>query len=111
VNYATDNVTVIDGGSNSVIATVRVGARPQAIAIDSLSHRVYVANNRGDTVTVIDGTNDSVIATVKTSGGPYAIVVDSATNRAFVANLAGGSLTVIDGRTLTGTTAAMPTVE
>src|SRR5216683_14764 len=111
VNYATDNVTVIDGGSNSVIATVRVGARPQAIAIDSLSHRVYVANNRGDTVTVIDGTNNSVIATVKTSSGPYAIAVDSATNRAFGANLAGGSVTVIDGRTLTGTTAAMPTVE
>jgi hypothetical protein len=37
--------------------------------------------------------------------------VDSATHRAFVASLAGGSLTVIDGRTLTGTTAAMPTVE
>jgi YVTN family beta-propeller protein len=111
VNYATDNVTVIDGGSDSVIATVRVGARPRAIAIDSLNHRVYVANNRDNTVTVIDGTNNSVLATVKTSSGPYAIAVDSATNRAFVANLAGSSLTVIDGRTLTATTAAMPTVE
>jgi YVTN family beta-propeller protein len=111
VNYASDNVTVIDGASSSVVATVKVGARPQAIAIDSRSHRVYVANNHGDTVTVIDGVNNSVIATVKTGSGPCAVAVDSATNRAFVANLAGDSLTVIDGKTLTGTTAAMPTVE
>jgi YVTN family beta-propeller protein len=110
-NYATDNVTVIDGASNSVVATVQVGARPQAIAIDSLSHRVYVANNHGDTVTVIDGVNNSVTATVKTGSGPYAVAVDSASNRAFVTNLAGDRLTVIDGKTLTGTTAAMPTVE
>jgi YVTN family beta-propeller protein len=110
-NYATDDVTVIDGATNSVVATVKVGARPQAIAIDSVSHRVYVANNHGDTVTVIDAVNNSVTATVKTGSGPYAVAVDSATNRAFVANLVGDSLTVIDGKTLTGTTAAMPTVE
>jgi uncharacterized protein len=110
-NYATDNVTVIDGANNSVIATVNVGARPQAIAIDSVTHRVYVANNHSDTVTVIDGTNNSVTATLKTGSGPYAVAVNSATNRAFVANLRGDSLTVIDGKTLTATTAAMPTVE
>jgi YVTN family beta-propeller protein len=110
-NYATDNVTVIDGASNSAIATVTVGARPQAIAIDSVTRRVYVANTHSDTVTVIDGTNNSVIATLKTGSGPYAVAVNSATNRAFVANLAGDSLTVIDGKTLTATTAAMPTVE
>ncbi len=88
-----------------------MGARPQAVAIDSVSHRVYVANNHSDTVTVIDGVSNSVIATVKTGSGPYAVAVDSATNRAFVTNLVGDSLTVIDGRTLTGTAAVMPTVE
>ncbi len=111
VNYATDNVTVIDGANNAVVATVKVGERPEAVAVDSATHRVYVANNHSNTVTVIDGTNNEVAATVKTGGGPYAITVDSATHQAFVTTLAGDHLTVIDGRTLTGTAAAMPTVE
>ena len=111
VNYADNSVTVIDGASNSAIATVAVGARPQAIAIDSVTHRLYVANSHDDTVTVIDGTNNSVVATVKTGSGPYAVAANSATNRAFVANLSGDGLTVIDGKTLTATTAAMPTVK
>ena len=94
-----------------MVATVKVGERPEAVAVDSATHRVYVANNHSNTVTVIDGTNNEVAATVKTGGGPYAITVDSATHQAFVTTLAGDRLTVIDGRTLTGTAAAMPTVE
>jgi YVTN family beta-propeller protein len=100
VNYGSDSVSVIDGGNNSIVATVKVGARPQAIAVDSGNHRIYVANTHDDTVSVIDGKGNSVVATIKTGNGPFAIVVDSATHTAFVNNISGPTLTVIDGQTL-----------
>jgi uncharacterized protein len=100
VNYGSNSVTVIDGGNNSIIATIKVGARPQAIAVDQGNHRVYVANTHDNTVSVTDGESNSVAAAIKAGSGPYAIAVDSATHTAFVTNMAGPGLTVIDGRTL-----------
>jgi uncharacterized protein len=100
VNYGSDSVTVIDGASNSIVATIKVGARPQAIAVDSGNHRVYVANTHDNTVAIIDGENNSVAATIKTGNRPYAIVVDSATHTAFVTNISGPGVTVIDGQTI-----------
>jgi YVTN family beta-propeller protein len=107
VNYGSDSVTVIDGVSDSVITTIKVGARPQAVAVDPSAHRVYVANTHDNTVSVVDGETNAVVATIKAGNGPYAIAVDSATHTAFVSNMAGPSPTVIDGRTLTESTAAV----
>jgi YVTN family beta-propeller protein len=98
VKYLSDSVTVIDGANNSVVATVAVGTRPQAIGINSVTHTIYVANTHDNSVTVIDGTNDSVIGTVATGNGPYAIAVDAAANKAYVSNMGKNNLTVIDGR-------------
>jgi YVTN family beta-propeller protein len=98
VNYASDSVTVIDGANNSVIATVGVGARPQAIGINSLTHTIYVVNTHNNSVTLIDGANNSVIATVPTGNGPYAIAVDGAANKAYVSTMGKNNLAVIDGR-------------
>ncbi len=100
-NYGSDSVTVIDGASSSVIATVHVGEHPQALAIDPETHRIFVANTHSNNVTVIDGTLNSVVATVNTGKGPYAIGVDAATKKAYVATMAEETLTVIDGSTLT----------
>jgi YVTN family beta-propeller protein len=99
---------VIDGASNSVTATVRVGEHPQALAINPETHRVYVANTHSNNVTVIDGTLNSVVATVNTGTGPYAIAVNAATKKAYVVSMAGENLTVIDENTLTGTPLALP---
>jgi uncharacterized protein len=106
-NYGSNSVTVIDGVSDSVITTIKVGARPQAVAVDPSTHRVYVANTHDNTVSVIDGESNAVVATIKAGSGPYAIAVDSATHTAFVSNMAGPSLTVIDGRTLTESSATV----
>jgi len=81
VNYASDSVTVIDGANSSVIATVGVGERPQAIGVNSVTHMIYVANTHSNNVTMIDGTNNLVIATVASGNGPYAIAVDTAANK------------------------------
>ena len=63
-NYASNNVTVIDGVSDSVVRTVNVGPHPQAIAVDSDNHKVYVASTHAGTTTILEGTNNSVVGTV-----------------------------------------------
>ena len=100
-NYMGNSVTVIDGTSDSVVATIDVGERPQGLAVDSANHKVYVANTHSGTTTVIDGTNYSIATTLPTGAWPFAVVVDSATHKAYVSGLGGDQLTVIDGATLT----------
>jgi YVTN family beta-propeller protein len=92
---------VIDGATSSAIATVAVGAHPQAIGINSATHTIFSANTHSNNVTIIDGTNNSVIATMPTGNGPYAVAVDTASNKAYVSNIGKNSLTVIDGRQTT----------
>ncbi len=94
-------MTVIDGANNSVIGTIGVGARPQAIGINSVTHTIYVVNTHSNNVTMIDGTNNSVLATVPTGNGPWAIAVDTAANKAYVSNMGKNNLTVIGGRQAT----------
>ncbi len=52
---ASANVTVIDGATNDTTA-LPVESRPLAIAVNSITNKIYVANQCGDNdVTVIDG--------------------------------------------------------
>src|SRR5262249_8468272 len=53
-NMHSNNVTVIDGASNTA-TTVNVGQAPTALAVNSVTNKIYVANGQGNsnTVTVI----------------------------------------------------------
>jgi YVTN family beta-propeller protein len=84
---------------NTVEATVPTGRRPQAIAVNGATHRIYVANTHSDTVTVIDGNNHAVVATVPAGRGPYSLAVNPVTNKIYVANRLSSTVTVIDGVT------------
>ena len=106
-NYASNDVTVLDGTSDSVIATLKAGEHPQAIALNPATHMIYVANTHSNTVTVVDGTSNMVVATLNGGSGPYAIAVDSAANKAYVIDLT-DTLTVIDGRTMSASSVAKP---
>ena len=48
-----DRVSVIDGSTNALTATVPVGKDPGGVAVDPGTRTVYVVN--GDRVSVIDG--------------------------------------------------------
>ena len=111
-------VSVIDGASNTVVATVTVGSGPSYAAVNSATNKIYVANICGNdvtcstysgTVTVIDGTTLTT-ATINVGADPYAPVVNAITNKIYVPNgcgtdptcgipHSGGTVTVIDGAT------------
>ena len=55
-NFADNTVSVIDGRTNQVKATIPVGAGPFGLAVSgALTRNVYVSNANGNTVQLIRG--------------------------------------------------------
>ena len=67
-NSVGNDLAVFDGATNTVTATIPVGADPDAVAVDTSTHAVYVVNGDDNTVSVIDESGDAntgkVVATV-----------------------------------------------
>lgn len=62
-NLSSDNVSVLDIGSNMIVSTIPVGINPLGVATDANNNRVFVAN-QGGSVSVIDATINTVSATI-----------------------------------------------
>lgn len=105
-NFYGDSVSVIDGVSDTVTATVpmpkggAIGAVPNAVVVDPLTGRAYVANWQSHRVSVIDGTSLAPIATITVpaanSGNPRALALDPASAKLYVADYGTSQVSVID---------------
>ena len=111
VSFSTGDVAVIDGLTNTVIATIPILDCLRSVAVNPVTNRIYVIDC-STTVYVIDGATNSVIATVPVGGGAQGpsvgVAVNPVTNRIYENTLAGvvatnGVLSVIDGATNTVT--------
>ena len=71
-NLVSNSISVIDTASNTVTATVAVGASPIGVAVNPTGTRVYVANNLSATVSVIDTTSNTVTVSVAVGNNPSA---------------------------------------
>ena len=96
-NQHSGNVTVIDGATNSVLATVPVESMPFALCYNPQNNKVYCANYGSGNVTVIDGATNGVLATVPVGRWPDALCYDAQNNRVYCANYDSYNVTVIDG--------------
>ena len=89
-------MTVIDGTTDSVVATIPVGASPLGIGVDSTTHMVYVANFSDSTVSVINGAMNTVTTTVGVGKPPLLGVAVNPTNHtAYITNSEDDSVSVI----------------
>lgn len=91
---------------NLSAVTVPVGTSPQAVAVNPLTNKIYVANRQSSNVTVIDGTNNSTVTVAAGSGASH-VAVNTVTNKIYVTNLFAGTVTVIDGSTNSTVTVAV----
>jgi YVTN family beta-propeller protein len=94
-NAGDGTVSVIDEATRMVTATIPVGYRPVAVAVDPAARTAYVANAGGGTVSVIDEANRTVTATIPVGGDPDGVAVDPADRTAYVANASDGTVSVI----------------
>lgn len=116
VNRGSDDLSVIDGTTNSVVATITDprAVAPVTVAVNPATNTIYVANSQSKNLTVIDGATDSVLATIPVGTSPSEVAVDSETNFIYVANAGNsqagdpGNVTVIDGTTNATTTLTDP---
>jgi serine/threonine protein kinase, bacterial len=90
-----------------IAATIPVGKRPEAVAVDPQSHTAYTANYGDGTISVIDTGSRAVTATIRVGNGPVSVAVDPASHTAYTANSSDGTLSAIDTKTLT-VTATIP---
>ena len=96
--------------AQGVIADIPVAGRygpvETAVAVNTVTHRIYVADSTG-TVTVIDGVTQAT-TTLQVGGQPSAVAVNETTNKVYVAGAPDNGITVIDGATNALTTLSDP---
>ncbi|MDD4865609.1 MAG: serine/threonine-protein kinase [Mycobacterium sp.] len=79
-----------------IVATVPVGRRPEAVAVDSASHNVYTVNYEDSTLSAISTARWAVTATIPVGHGPAGLAIDPGAHTAVVANNRDDTATIID---------------
>ena len=96
-------VSVIDGATHTLLATIPVTAGALYAAVNPLANRLYVTHGNGtaDIVSVIDTIGNVVLTTIPTGQSPFGIAVNLIANRVYVVNNRSHTVSVIDGATNT----------
>ncbi len=95
-------VTVIDGLTNTVDATITVGRGSGFLLINPVTNKIYVVNHRSNSVSVINGATNTVSTTINVGSYPTYGDINIVTNRIYVVNNGQGqgtTMSVIDGNT------------
>ncbi len=98
-NSASNSVSVIDTGDDTVVDTVLVGNGPEGLAVAPDGKHVYVAISTDNDLAVIDTTSDKVVKTVSVAGGANRVAVTPDGKRVYVTGDSGAGrafVTVID---------------
>jgi YVTN family beta-propeller protein len=86
--------------AQKIVTTVpTTGFAPSALAINTVTNRIYILNQSSGTVDVLDGSTNTIVATVPVSPSISHLAVNESTNKIYVVDSFAGSLSVIDGAT------------
>jgi len=103
-NYGSNNVSVIDTATNTVIATINM-SYPFGVAVTPDGNKVYVTNPTAggvpNLVSVIDTGTNTVIGTITVGANPFGVAVTPDGTKVYVANLYSASVSVINTATNT----------
>ncbi len=74
-NLETNTVSVVDIGTNTVVATIPVGNGPVGLAVTPDGTLVYISNLEDSTVSVLSTASDTVIATIPVGVEPMGLAI------------------------------------
>jgi len=97
VTLGSGDLVTIDTLHNRIVSTVPVGLEPGAVAANTSTGFIYVANSGDGTVSIVDGTNHQLADIVTGLAGPHGLVVNEVANRVYVTDGKADRLVVIDG--------------
>jgi len=100
-NYVDGTVSVINGATYSVTATINGVTGANGVAYDSDHGLVYVTNQSIDTLTVISATTNTIVRTIPVGDQPHGVAYNPTSHKVYVANYGGNSVTIIDANTMT----------
>jgi YVTN family beta-propeller protein len=98
-DFYSNNVTVINGATNSVVGSIPVGVNPFGVAYDSVNGDLYVSNEGGNNVSVIEAATSAPVASIPIASGPMGVAFDSSNGDVYVANSESNAATIIDPTT------------
>ena len=93
-NWSGNDLTVINGATNTVTATLFLGATPNGIAVNPVTNTIYVPNSTSNTITVIDGATNTTTNLIA-GNFPEGVAVNLANNEVYVPNSQDNTLGVI----------------
>ncbi len=94
-----NNVSVINGSSDTVIGGVPVGTSPSQLAYDPLSGEMLVTDGGGSYVNRINTTSLTSPASFHVGNGPWTVSVDAGHARMYVGYYGSGNVTVWNATT------------
>jgi YVTN family beta-propeller protein len=95
-NITTNDVSVIDIATNTVVATVPVGGHPFQVTVAPDGASVYVPNYNDSTISVIDTSTNTVSKTLSYAVKPYGITFNKTGTLGYVVNKAANTVSVLD---------------
>src|SRR5438034_2157823 len=99
-NQLDNTVSVIDGATHKVVATVRVGVAPAQMAVSPDRRSVYIANTGSNTVSVLDTATNTIARTIALPRGsrPAGVAVDPRGRYLYTADGGSNRVSVLDTR-------------
>lgn len=88
-------LTIVDGASGEVSASVVIGSDPRAVAVDEAAGLVYVASHDERRLSVVDAQAGALLRTIDVGTAPAAVAVSERTQRVYVTNSADDTLSVL----------------
>jgi gliding motility-associated-like protein len=102
-NSGSDNVSVINTLTHTVVATIPIANQPWATAISPDGKHAYVVSTNNDrgrsatgTLSVIDAITNTITATIDLGRNALAVVVNPEGTKAYVTNRTSSTISVID---------------
>jgi YVTN family beta-propeller protein len=88
--YIADNganqISVVDGVTNSVTATIPVGNQPYGLVITPDGSKVYVANSADNTESVVETATNTVVATIPVGQQPNGVAITASGDKVYTTN-------------------------